>query len=66
VRAADRAIRIGPTPPLQSYLDVDRVIDAALRSRADAVHPGYGFLSERPDFAARCAAAGLAFVGPGP
>jgi acetyl-CoA/propionyl-CoA carboxylase biotin carboxyl carrier protein len=65
-RAADRALWLGPTPPLQSYLDIDRVLDAAQRSGADAIHPGYGFLSERPDFAARCAEAGLAFVGPGP
>jgi acetyl-CoA/propionyl-CoA carboxylase biotin carboxyl carrier protein len=66
VRAADRAVHIGPTPARDSYLQVDRVLDAALRSGADAVHPGYGFLSERPDFAAACADAGLVFVGPGP
>ncbi|MBS1894632.1 MAG: ATP-grasp domain-containing protein [Actinobacteria bacterium] len=66
VRAADRAVHVGPTPARESYLRVDRVVDAALRAGADAVHPGYGFLSERPDFAAACAAAGLAFVGPGP
>jgi acetyl-CoA/propionyl-CoA carboxylase biotin carboxyl carrier protein len=66
VRAADRAIHIGPTPALYSYLSIERILDAALRSGADAVHPGYGFLSERPDFAAACADAGLVFVGPGP
>jgi len=66
VRGADRAVHIGPTPARESYLRVERVIDAAVRSGADAVHPGYGFLSERPDFAAACAAAGLVFVGPGP
>jgi acetyl-CoA/propionyl-CoA carboxylase, biotin carboxylase, biotin carboxyl carrier protein len=66
VRAADRAVHIGPTPARDSYLSIERVLDAALRSGADAVHPGYGFLSERPDFAAACADAGLAFVGPGP
>ncbi len=66
VRAADRAVRIGPTPPRQSYLDIERVVEAALRTGAEAVHPGYGFLSESPEFARACAAAGLVFIGPGP
>jgi acetyl-CoA/propionyl-CoA carboxylase, biotin carboxylase, biotin carboxyl carrier protein len=66
VRGADRAVHIGPTPARDSYLSIERVLDAAARSGADAIHPGYGFLSERPDFATACAAAGLAFVGPGP
>jgi acetyl-CoA/propionyl-CoA carboxylase biotin carboxyl carrier protein len=66
VRRADRAVHIGPTPARESYLSIERVVDAALGSGADAVHPGYGFLSERADFAAACAAAGLVFVGPGP
>jgi acetyl-CoA/propionyl-CoA carboxylase biotin carboxyl carrier protein len=66
VRGADRAMHVGPTPARESYLSIERVLDAAARSGADAVHPGYGFLSERPDFAAACTAAGLAFVGPGP
>ena len=66
VRAADRAVHVGPTPARESYLSIERVVDAAVRAGADAVHPGYGFLSERPDFAAACAAAGLVFVGPGP
>jgi acetyl-CoA/propionyl-CoA carboxylase, biotin carboxylase, biotin carboxyl carrier protein len=65
VRAADRAVHVGPTPARESYLSIERVVDAAVRSGAEAVHPGYGFLSERPDFAAACAAAGLVFVGPG-
>jgi acetyl-CoA/propionyl-CoA carboxylase, biotin carboxylase, biotin carboxyl carrier protein len=66
VRAADRAVRIGPTPPRQSYLDIERVVEAALRTGAEAVHPGYGFLSESPELARACAAAGLVFIGPGP
>jgi len=66
VRGADRAVHVGPTPARESYLAIERVVDAAVRSGADAVHPGYGFLSERPDFAVACAAAGLVFVGPGP
>jgi acetyl-CoA/propionyl-CoA carboxylase biotin carboxyl carrier protein len=66
VRAADRAVHVGPTPARESYLRVASVVDAAVSAGADAVHPGYGFLSERPDFATACAAAGLVFVGPGP
>jgi acetyl-CoA/propionyl-CoA carboxylase biotin carboxyl carrier protein len=66
VRGADLSVHIGPTPARDSYLSIERVIDAALRTGASAVHPGYGFLSERADFAAACAEAGLVFVGPGP
>ncbi len=66
VRAADRAVPVGPAPPAESYLNVARVVDAAVQVGADAVHPGYGFLSERPDFARACVDAGLTFVGPSP
>jgi geranyl-CoA carboxylase alpha subunit len=64
VRAADVAYRIGASPPADSYLNIDALLKAASDAGADAVHPGYGFLAERPDFAERCVAAGLLFVGP--
>ncbi len=66
VKAADRAILIGPAPARDSYLNIPRIIAAARRSGADAIHPGYGFLSEHPDFAEACAKADIAFVGPPP
>ncbi|HEY3628336.1 MAG TPA: biotin carboxylase N-terminal domain-containing protein, partial [Terracidiphilus sp.] len=66
VRMADVAVRIGPPPARESYLAIDRIIDAAIATRAQAVHPGYGFLSENPEFAEACARAGIVFIGPPP
>ena len=64
VAMADAAFEIGPAPARESYLDIARILDAARRSAAEAIHPGYGFLSENADFAAACVGAGLVFVGP--
>src|SRR4051812_49360288 len=66
VALCDEAIRIGPAPPRQSYLDGAAIIAAARRSGAQAIHPGYGFLSETQTFAADCARAGVVFIGPPP
>jgi 3-methylcrotonyl-CoA carboxylase alpha subunit len=64
VRLADTAVAIGPAPARDSYLRADRIIEAALRSGAQAIHPGYGFLSERLDLIAACEANGIVFIGP--
>jgi acetyl-CoA carboxylase biotin carboxylase subunit len=64
VRSADRAIHLGAPPARESYLDIGKIIDACRRSGADAVHPGYGFLSENEDFADACVEAGITFIGP--
>src|SRR5690349_2944956 len=66
VRQADEAYLIGPAAPSESYLNVERILDAARRSGAQAIHPGYGFLSERAHFARACQLAGVSFIGPSP
>jgi acetyl-CoA carboxylase biotin carboxylase subunit len=64
VRMADEAAHIGPAPSAASYLNIDRILDAARRHGAEAIHPGYGFLSENAEFAAACESAGIVFIGP--
>src|ERR1700683_884146 len=66
VRKSDEAYHIGPAPAAESYLRIDKILDVAKQSGADAIHPGYGFLSENPRFAQACADAGVKFIGPSP
>ncbi|MBW8328191.1 MAG: urea carboxylase [Thiobacillus sp.] len=66
VRLADEAVEIGPAPAAQSYLRAEKILEAAKATGAQAIHPGYGFLSENPGFAEDCAAVGIAFIGPSP
>jgi acetyl-CoA carboxylase biotin carboxylase subunit len=66
VRMADEAEFIGPSPSAESYLRIDRILDAARKHGAEGIHPGYGFLSENAEFAAACQDAGLVFIGPSP
>src|SRR6266516_3132587 len=63
-RLADRTVCLGPPPPAESYLNIQAVVAAAAAAGCDAIHPGYGFLSENPGLAGACAAAGLVFIGP--
>src|SRR5262249_60223573 len=65
-RLCDEAVLTGPAPPAESYLAIDKLIDAARRTDAQCVHPGYGFLSENAQFADACAKASVVFVGPPP
>src|SRR5947208_10451827 len=64
VRDADEAVLIGPPPSADSYLRIDRIIEACKKTGAEAVHPGYGFLSERSEFATTLTKAGIVFIGP--
>ncbi len=64
VRTADEAVHIGPSPAQESYLNIDRILSASQRTGAQAIHPGYGFLSENEDFAEACEQAGITFIGP--
>ena len=66
VRYADEAVLIGPPAPRDSYLKIDTILDVARRTGADAIHPGYGFLSERAEFAKAVQDAGLIWIGPDP
>src|SRR5262249_646590 len=63
-RFADEAVHIGAPLSKESYLNIEKIIDAARRTGADAIHPGYGFLSENPELTEACASAGIVFIGP--
>ena len=63
---ADEAVCIGAPEPAASYLSIEKILEAAVQTGADGIHPGYGFLSERAEFAEACAAKGITFVGPSP
>src|SRR5467141_1620724 len=65
-RMADEAVPIGPAPSAESYLKIERIVEACRATGAEAVHPGYGFLSENPVFARALANVGVTFIGPGP
>ncbi|MEI6901471.1 MAG: biotin carboxylase N-terminal domain-containing protein, partial [Bacteroidota bacterium] len=64
VRYADEAYHIGPAPSRESYLNIEKIIEVAKKSGADAIHPGYGFLSENAVFSERCKSEGIKFIGP--
>src|SRR5271157_2727962 len=64
VKYADEAFLVGEAPPVKSYLNMDRIIEVAKRSGAEAIHPGYGFLAENYHFAKRCSEEGVMFIGP--
>src|ERR1700676_4241456 len=66
VRLADEAYRLGPSPSRESYLAVERILAVARKAQCDALHPGYGFLSENPAFPPACLSAGVTFIGPSP
>ena len=66
VREADYAVAVGPSPASESYLKTERILEAAKKTGAEAIHPGYGFFSENAGFASAVAAAGLVFIGPSP
>src|SRR6202045_5556209 len=66
VREADEAVRIGPPPSAESYLKIEHIVEACRKTGAEAVHPGYGFLSERESFPRALGAAGIVFIGPNP